>query len=259
MKKILLYTDSYGGRVGINDAYVNFAYQFGEVILVNAGNDLDFFVEHGDVLLLPGGADVDPHRYGERPHFTTGRSNPHYEYLDLHLLPKWIETGKPIIGICRGMQTLNVALGGSLYQDINGHVGNNDRRGDTPFELTTIIEGFEMHSTNSFHHQAVKELGQGLEVIGWAPAVDKCPSLYKHNKVRPIGRPNWELEEERKNGVKSYKRVSKNYYSHIEIIRHTTLPYIAFQYHPEEFNCPLAIQLISETLGVQTVEPTFNL
>ena len=119
LPKILLYSDSYGGRVGISEPYVNFFSQFGEVILVGPGNDLPFFIHHGDILAMPGGADIDSWRYHESPR-TVGRLNAHYEFLDEFLLMPWIKTGKPIIGICRGMQSLNVALGGSLHQDVYG-------------------------------------------------------------------------------------------------------------------------------------------
>lgn len=254
MKKILLYADSYGGRVGINDAYVNFASQFGEVILVTAVNDLNFFMKFGDVLFLPGGADVDPNRYGERPHWLTGRTNPHFEFLDLNLLTPWLKTGKPIIGICRGMQTLNVAMGGSLYQNINGHIGHPDRREETLFDLFTNIPDFEHVYTNSYHHQAVKDLAPGFDIIGWSPAFRNCDSF--HNKQKPIVKPHYKRTTNKQTGEVTEKKLD-NYFSHIEIIKHRDRPYLGIQYHPEEFNCELATKLISEVLEVEPeLKPT---
>lgn len=257
MKKILLYADSYAGRVGINDAYVRFASQFGEVILVTAVNDLNFFMKFGDVLFLPGGADVDPYRYGERPYYLTGRTNPHYEYLDLHLLTPWLKTGKPIIGICRGMQTLNVAMGGSLYQHIDGHAGHPDRREETLFDLFTNVEpdtdaegnpiSYTHLYTNSYHHQAVKDLAPGFDVIGWSPAFKNCESF--RNRKKPIVAPHYKRLTNKQTGEVTEKPLG-NYYSHIEIIKHRDRPYLGIQYHPEEFNCELAVKLISETLEV---------
>jgi len=133
--KILIYADSYNERIGQSLSYVKFLAQFGEVILVSAQNDLKFWVEHADVLALPGGADVDPKRYGEVSYFTMNRTNPHYEHLDTTLLPMWLDTKKPIIAICRGMQTLNVACGGTLFQDIIGHIGHPDKRSQPEHDI----------------------------------------------------------------------------------------------------------------------------
>jgi len=253
-KKILLYADSYGGRVGTSEAYVQFLSQFGEVILVSADNDLDFFIDKvGDVLAMPGGADIDPMRYGETPASSYGRTNPHYEYLDEFLLLPWIKTGKPIIGICRGMQSLNVALGGTLHQHIHGHIGGDDRS-KQEFELFTDIEGYQYYETNSYHHQAVKDVAENMVVIGWSFAYKHCPSI-KSRKT--LIRHYYEVKKD----TKGKKRVSKaidymttNHdpemmYMLPEIIRHQTLPYIGIQYHPEEYNCPLAVMLINDILN----------
>lgn len=244
--KILLYADSYGGRVGTSEQYAQYVAQFGEVILITPNNDLDFFAEIADVLVLPGGADVDPNRYGERPIWATGRANPHYEYLDTTLLPLWIKTGKPIIGICRGMQTLNVALGGNLVQHLIGHIGGEDRSKLNHPIYTEIKDSkgelkYPLYFTNSYHHQAVGKLGEGLEVIGWGEVYDHCPSL--HNKKKLLTKKYWE-----KLGKSGMGWSHTPYFAVPEIIRHTTKPYLGIQYHPEEFNCDLANELISDML-----------
>lgn len=250
-KRILLYSDSYGGRVGISESYVEFLSQFGEVILVSADNDLAFFAsEIGDVLAMPGGADIDPARYGEPPSSSYGRTNPHFEYLDEFLLQNlWIPSGKPIVGICRGMQSLNVALGGSLHQHIYGHQGGEDRS-STPFKMYTDIEGYEIYATNSYHHQACQRIAANVEVIGWSPAYKHCPTLKKKETLFKHS------YEKKKNGDLKIRmsplrpQEEEMFYSIPEIIRHRTLPYIGFQYHPEEFNCPLAVELINEVLEI---------
>jgi len=249
MKRILIYADAIGNgtRVGVNEAYVNFASQFGEAILVLPTNDLNRYINDADVLFIPGGSDIDPTTYGERPSKTTGRTNPHYEFLDKYLLKPWINTGKPIIAICRGMQALNVVLGGSLHQNIYGHVGGENRsRCDDV--LCTNIPGYYYHETNSYHHQAVKKLGSNLEIIGWSYAFKNCPTTYsKDNIVRDFKVP-------KSNKEKDVLVDEKNYHAVVEIIKHKTLPYIGFQYHPEEFNCPLAIKLIDDVAGVPLIE-----
>ena len=252
--RILLYADTYNDKVSINSAYVDFLQQFGEVLLVMPSNDLKFYTEFGDVLALPGGADVDPMRYGEYPK-SVSRTNPHFEYLDKHLLMPWLETGKPIVAICRGLQTLNVALGGSLYQHIEGHVQVADRN-KCEQKLYTDIEGYHIHKINSFHHQAIKVLAPDFDVLGWTTAYKRCPSL--HDRVRPEGRHIYEeVTEHGQKKIKMEEIIYKgnkeiNYYhSFPEIIKHRTRPYIAFQYHPEEFFCPLATELICETLDLK--------
>lgn len=254
--KILLYADCYGGRIGINNSYVSFFEQFGEVILVHAQNDVDFFIQHADVLALPGGADVDPARYHESPGANMdARVNPQYEWLDLNLLARWIPTKKPIIGICRGLQTLNVSLGGSLHQHIVGHVGD-EKRDSLDFYLFSEIPGYNIYETNSYHHQGIKKLADGFDVLAWSTLSKNCPSLKQSQFFRHI-------YEKTKSGIKKVtttigvgvnaKEVVVRYHALPEIIQHRELPYLAFQYHPEEFNCELAIMLINKVLGTDVM------
>lgn len=253
---ILLYGDAYNERVSQGIDYFSFLSPYGAVLLITPQTISDDILALGDILALPGGADVDPRRYGHRPHWRTGRVNPQYEEMDTLFLPKWIETGKPIIGICRGAQTLNVALGGTLIQDVAGHVGGADRTAgeheiytdiklDLPVYTNNGESGdYRVYETNSYHHQAIGKLGEGLEVLGFSAIYKNCPSV----TPRPhpdlyIGSCNW---EKTKQGIVPSK---KNYYAVPEIVKHMDKPYIAFQYHPENMNCPLAHHLINQTLS----------
>lgn len=261
-KKIILYTDYYNDRVGISAAYVDFFSMFGEVLLVNSMNDLDFFITYGDILALPGGADVDPMRYGGIP-TRSGRPNAQYEYLDKYLLQAWLKTEKPVVGICRGMQTLNVALGGTLFQHVNLHVGDVNDRSKLTDTICTIYNEYKILKVNSFHHQAVKKVADGFDVVGWGTVFQNCPSLRegKYLESRPIFEPVFKDSKNKKSGIIAYTKIG-DYFSIPEIIKHRTLPYIAFQYHPEEFYCPLAIDLIEEVTGTKadyTQLPTLNL
>ncbi len=251
MKKILLYTDQYADKVSVNEAYVKYLSHFGEVILVMSSNNMERVIAEADVLALPGGADVDPMRYGEYPKTNT-RINPHFEYLDKFLLGEWLKTGKPIIGICRGLQTLNVAMGGSLYQHIKGHNQSEDRE-SCPQTMYTIVPGFPVHKVNSFHHQAIKRLAPNFTVLGWTCAYNKCDSLSE--SIRPEGRFVRERKDKHSSDWKividEKTKKPEEYYSFPEIIKHNSLPYIAFQYHPEEFNCPLASKLICQVLNLE--------
>src|SRR5688572_22952960 len=122
MKKIALYANVYDTTVGQSISYMDFFSQFGEVILVTSESNINRIIEECDILAIPGGSDVLSLKHNIFPGFNATRANPHFEYLDEHLLKPWIETSKPIIAICRGIQVLNVAMGGTLYTDVLGHV-----------------------------------------------------------------------------------------------------------------------------------------
>ena len=115
-----------------------------------------------DGLILCGGNDVQPCYYGEEINGSLDFDEER-DRTEMALAQKFFQTGKPILGICRGMQLLNVALGGTLYQDISGHRGEilhtvKAEKGS----LWEKLYGKEF-TVNSFHHQAVKRLGNGLK------------------------------------------------------------------------------------------------
>ena len=128
-----------------------------------------------DGLLLPGGDDVNPAFYGQGKSEKCGPQNPLRDQLDPALLKAFLPTGKPIIGICRGMQMLNVHLGGTLHQDIKdlqglchqGSVWKAKPSHSVFLEADTKLQSCMNTGhirVNSIHHQAVDVLGQGLKV-----------------------------------------------------------------------------------------------
>ncbi|NLP62350.1 gamma-glutamyl-gamma-aminobutyrate hydrolase family protein [Paraburkholderia sacchari] len=135
------------------------------------------YAKHLDGLLLQGGADVSPQTYAEtapRPEWPGDRVRDMYE---LELLHEFIESGKPVLGVCRGCQLINVAFGGSLYQDIamdvptaGVHVSEHydQHRHAITFpegsSLASMFPGRREAIVNSIHHQAVKSLGRDLTV-----------------------------------------------------------------------------------------------
>jgi gamma-glutamyl-gamma-aminobutyrate hydrolase PuuD len=127
-----------------------------------------------DGLLLPGGADLHPATYGE-PINGARSPNPELDRLELAAARWAIERDLPTLGICRGQQVINVALGGSLIQHLDGHAptGPRDQR-HHPFRvapasrLAGVLGSTELE-VNSHHHQAVKALGEGLVAVAWAP------------------------------------------------------------------------------------------
>ena len=137
-----------------------------------------------DGLLLPGGEDVGPERYGEPRHEKCGRVTPVRDEVELTLARWALRDGKPLLAICRGIQVLNVALGGSLVQDIASQIPEaanhtwypgfprdrlaHDVHIDDGSRLARIC-GTDDLPVNSLHHQAVKDLASGLTVAGQAP------------------------------------------------------------------------------------------
>jgi len=133
-----------------------------------------------DGLLLAGGDDFDPRVYGEEPHPSTELMDPGRQSNDLALARAARKNGVPTLGICLGLQVMNVAAGGSLIQDIDSqhgpeinHVSPPSNRGRHPVDvlsgtrLGTILSPGQ-HDVNSSHHQAVKGIGAGLRTTARA-------------------------------------------------------------------------------------------
>ena len=154
------------------------------VVLPPTGNEgaAESVLHSLDGLLLSGGSDLDPGYYGEEPLPELGITLPERDAFEMALVGQALRRGMPVFGICRGMQILNVALGGTLYQDLPSQ-WNRDvlkHRQDTPKWQPTHevmvtdgsymaeVMGREMVKVNSYHHQGVKDLAQGLVATGYS-------------------------------------------------------------------------------------------
>jgi putative glutamine amidotransferase len=139
-----------------------------------------------DGLLIPGGVDLDPATYGESPLPTCGRLDPARDRVELQFARWAIAEGKPVFGLCRGLQIVNVALGGTLYQDIAAQRSDAIKHDYFPTagfsrdhvaHPVTITAGSRLDAlvgagslgVNSMHHQAVKDLAPGLVTTAVAP------------------------------------------------------------------------------------------
>ncbi len=135
-----------------------------------------------DGLLLIGGTDIDPAAYGEELMNPAWNVDVERTAFEAKLVALALERGVPILGICRGCQMLNVALGGSLYQDLaqqrRCEVVHRAGRGQPPARHPVRVEpgsklsailGVEELEVNSYHHQGIRELGSGLRAVAWSP------------------------------------------------------------------------------------------
>jgi putative glutamine amidotransferase len=143
---------------------------------------VDAYAEELDALVLMGGSDVCPETYGEtalKPEWNGDRIRDDYE---IALMRAFMSIGKPVLGLCRGAQVINVAMGGTLYQDIATELPQAlNHRNWAIYEknchatsfvpgtgLAKLYPGIEVTKTNSIHHQAVKDLGRDLVVEAWS-------------------------------------------------------------------------------------------
>lgn len=187
-----------GGILGIRRNYADAIRQAGLNPLVAAYGDPEVYADLADGVVFSGGRDFNPARYGEVSRLEHGFDE-ELDDMEMAVFEAFMKRKKPILGICRGIQLINVALGGTLYQDIEADTGVRHLPEDVA-EHTVIAEsgsaicqlfGSEF-LTNSYHHQAVKDLGDGLLATGRSKA----------------------------DGI-------------IEVVEHKTLPIMGIQWHPE--------------------------
>jgi gamma-glutamyl-gamma-aminobutyrate hydrolase PuuD len=140
------------------------------------------YAERLDGLVLQGGADIDPAIYGEERAPETGITDPVRDRFELDLLHAFAAAGKPVLGICRGMQLINVAYGGTLHQDLSaaGVAAFPHQRMELYDEhchavrfgegswLGQLYAGSRQLNVNSIHHQGVKQLGRALTADAWS-------------------------------------------------------------------------------------------
>jgi len=135
-----------------------------------------------DGILLTGGWDIAPTHYGRDPHPESETTDPQRDLLELALVRGALERGIPVLGICRGMQLINVVTGGTLHQHLPEIVGHHDHRShvasidrnrhDVRLESRSRVATWEaatVLNAASHHHQGIDDLGTGLTVTGWAP------------------------------------------------------------------------------------------
>ncbi|MCG8635912.1 MAG: gamma-glutamyl-gamma-aminobutyrate hydrolase family protein [Desulfobacterales bacterium] len=194
--------------VSIPTAYTQAVEKAGGIplILPFTGNSdlLPRMAAHADGFLFPGGFDMDPAYFNEAPLPELGRVNRELDVFQVAAFETAMEMKKPVLGICRGAQLINVALGGSLFQDIASqfgepvldHMQKQIHFGtDHPVEITRGSRLFGMFGSgimvNSRHHQSVKDPGAGLRITAKSP--DGVVEALEHTAL-PIDLVQWHPE-----------------------------------------------------------------
>jgi putative glutamine amidotransferase len=166
----------------------------------------DLLLDKVDALMLAGGADVDPASYGAETHPATKGTWPERDRTEIAMVRRALERDMPVLGICRGMQLINVALGGTLDQHLPESVGNEVHRavGGTfgehhvrlsPDSLACSAAGVDGFVVWSHHHQGVEQVGEGLRVSGWSVEDDLIEAIELPDKRFALG-VVWHPEED---------------------------------------------------------------
>lgn len=193
------------GRFDVNAKYVEAVRRAGgyPVLLPPGAREPGECLEFLDGIVMTGGSDVDPARYGGRAHPEVYGVDPERDASEIELLEAILEQKTPALCICRGLQILNVALGGSLIEHLPDEVGESvlHRHGDAyqthdvevaaNSRLARIV-GTGRLSTPSWHHQAVRALGRGLTAVAEAP--DGVIEALEHDEHEELIAVQWHPE-----------------------------------------------------------------
>jgi putative glutamine amidotransferase len=186
--------------------------------------DPDELLHRIDGLIVSGGVDMDPASYGAEPHPETRGWTSDRDAFEIALVRRAAELDMPVLGICRGMQVLNVAFGGTLIQHLPEAFGHEDHRrvpGNfdeadhdvrlVPDSLAAAVAGEVVHTTKSHHHQGVDELGEGLVVTGHSAIDDLVEAIELPDRRFVLG-VQWHPEaDERSHVIQALVQAAADY------------------------------------------------
>ena len=179
MKPLILLTGGTGAAANgtptwaLNQNYAENIRRAGGIPILAVNNDCaEEYADLADGLLLSGGKDVEPKLYGQEKMFDFVITDPQRDDLEYKIIKAFVDRKKPIWGICRGIQILNVYFGGTLTQDIPTQLGGDHSKGvchPVRIKSDSILGNLygESMEVNSYHHQALDKLGDGFQAIAW--------------------------------------------------------------------------------------------
>ena len=176
----------------LNDTYAAAISAAGGVVVIPGERNPEDYADFCDGLLLTGGPDIEPEEYGETKLNDSVQCDPIRTAFEFPLTKAFISRGKPVFGICRGFQVINCVLGGTLYQDIVEQLGYVHFHPSILRHNITAEPGSILHrlfgrefKVNSYHHQAVKDLGKGLKVT--ARSIEGIIEGFEHESLPVFG------------------------------------------------------------------------
>jgi len=211
MKPVILLTHKYvkdpnnfgvGRMVRIKENYCQSIIKAGGVPILSALGDPEAYARICDGVIFTGGADLNPIRYGEKPYREDMSWDDSMDEMELRIFDEFIKLGKPIFGVCRGIQTINIAMGGTLIQDIPTMVERKAHAQSllppkSAHYVTALKDSFlnkifgDEFIVNSHHHQAVKDCGKGLRA---AAVTDEGVIEAIEHESLPISAVQWHPE-----------------------------------------------------------------
>ncbi len=184
----------------LNQDYAECVKRAGGVPLLAVNADcVREYAELADGLLLSGGKDVSTDLYGQEQKYDSVITDPQRDDLEWKLAKAFIECGKPVFGICRGIQVLNAYFGGTLWQDIPDQLGGDHSKGvchAVALKKDSILGSLygESLETNSYHHQAIDRMAECLTATAWSDAGGhKIVEAIEHKSL-PIWAVQWHPE-----------------------------------------------------------------
>lgn len=166
------------GRMALSPNYLNALWDHGALgCILEVTEDINKISEYAEMFdgfIISGGVDIDPKYYGEEIKFDNVKTDPARDGFESVAVKEFYKTGKPILGICRGLQALNAFLGGTLYQHIDGH--RQEEAGQVQTHSVDVVDGSMLHNitgektlmVNTFHHQNIKDLAPSFVVDAYS-------------------------------------------------------------------------------------------
>ncbi|WP_243354410.1 gamma-glutamyl-gamma-aminobutyrate hydrolase family protein [Bacillus litorisediminis] len=193
------------------------------ILPIGIDDDVDQLLERLDGILVTGGGDIDPTLFGEEPHANLGMISPGRDSSELAIIVKALALNKPILAICRGIQILNIAVGGDMFQDIYAqhdqqllqHSQKASRSHLSHYvnvekdSLLADIAGQTKFKVNTFHHQAVRHVPKPLTISGTASdGIIEAIESVEHKFVLGL---QWHPEPLAANGDEISKKIFKRF------------------------------------------------